>query len=422
MALQRPVFQPFKRPNDITHIFLGIDFGTSFTKISYSTAPSNNVQIKTLKWEGSDYEDGFVIPTILYVKDNKLYFEKPDGDSLEIKYFKYSMLAESLINNHQNTKNVFEEMCCVYFLAQVIKRSLKKIQQEIDVASLNGIKISVNMGAPLENFYEEKGKQNTDLYKEILENAITLAGGSKVHSELSDNCVLLDNLDSVYTEILHKKAFLNWNAEVVPELAAELFLYQQSKNIPEGLYAIIDVGGGTVDMAIFEKYKLNTMGMYCLDETVLPYGVEILDKIKSDDIRQTFMQAFTEMIMNAKKETDLILADIPKVDVFFLGGGATNEWYKKCIVDTQAWLQNSFKPKLNFKLEINDFIENEDYLIIKNQRLLISQMIARSKDDFPSVLGFPISEEQARKGRLISHEAITSLEDDLYERSQKYRD
>ena len=201
-----------------------------------------------------------------------------------------------------------------------------------------------------------------------------------------------------------------------------MFLYQQSKNIPEGLYAIIDVGGGTVDMAIFEKYKLNTMGMYCLDEAVLPYGVEVLDKIKSDDIRQTFMQAFTEMIMNAKKETDLILDDIPKVDVFFLGGGATNEWYKKCIVDTQGWLKSSFKPKLNFKLAINDFIENEDYLITKNQRLLISQMIARSKDDFPSVLGFPISAEQAKNARRFYHEAETSLEDDLYERSQKYRD
>lgn len=417
MALQRPVFQPFKRPNDITHIFLGIDFGTSFTKISYSIAPSNNVQIKTLKWEDSSYEEGFVIPSVLYVKDNKLYFEKPDGDSLEIKYFKYSMLARSLINNHQNTKNVFEEMCCVYFLAQVIKRSIKKIQMEIDVDSLNGIKISVNMGAPLENFYEEKGKQNADLYKEILENAITLAGGCKVHSELPENCVLLNNLDSVYTEILHKKAISNWNAEVVPELAAELFLYQQSKNIPEGLYAIIDVGGGTVDMAIFEKYKLNTMGMYCLDEAVLPYGVEVLDKIKSDDIRETFKRAFSEMIMKAKNETHLILDDISKVDIFFLGGGATNELYKKCIVETQERLKNSFKPKLNFKLEINDFIETEDYLITKNQRLLISQMIARSKDDFPSVLGFPISEDQK-----IPLETITSLEDDLYERSKRYWD
>ena len=422
MALQRPVFQPFKRPNEITQIFLGIDFGTSFTKISYSTAPSNKVQIKTLKWEESEYENGYVIPTVLYVKEKKLFFEKPEGESLEVKYFKYSMLAESLINNHQDTKNNFEEICCVYYLAQVITRSLKKIQKETVLSTLDGIKISVNMGAPLENFFEEreKGKRNADLYKEILENAITIAGGSKVFAELPENAVLLENLDSVYTEILHKKADLKWNAEVVPELAAELFLYQESKNIPEGLYAIIDVGGGTVDMAIFEKYKLNSIGMYCLAEDVLPFGIEVLDKIKNDDVQKIYMQAFTGMITKAKKETSLNLDYIPKVDVFFLGGGAKNEWYRTSIINTQEWLRNSFKPKLNFKLEINDFIENEDYLITKNQRLLISQMIARSKDDFPSVLGFPISEEQAYK--INFYNTYSPLEDDLYERSQKYRD
>ena len=392
MALQRPVFQPFRKANEITKIFIGIDFGTSFTKVSYSTAPSNNIQIKTLTWEDSKYENGFVIPTVLYIKDNKLYFEKPDDNSLEVKYFKYSMLAESLINNHQNTNNNFEEMCCVYYLAQVITRALKMIQKEMDIQSLEGIKITVNMGAPLENFYNEKEKHNKDLYYNILENAIVLAGGSKIKVQIPENCVLIHNLDTVYSELKTKKAIINWTHDVIPELAAEIFLYHQSKFIPEGLYVIIDIGGGTVDMAIFEKYKFRydaPAGMSCIDQKVLPFGVEILESNENNISLKEFQDAFTDMLMSSKWRMDGIYEDLQKVDVFFLGGGANHNWYKKGIVDTQQALSRSFKPKLNFKNSIEDFIMEEESLITKNQRLIISQMISKTKDDIVSVLGYP---------------------------------
>lgn len=424
MALQRHVFQPFKKPNSITHIFVGIDFGTSFTKVSYSVAPSTGIaKIHTLKWDNPEYEDGYVIPTVLYLQDAKLYFEKPEDKYETIKYFKYSMLAESLINNHQNTNNPFEEMCCVYYLAQLITKSLDKIKKEMKLNSFDGIQIFINMGAPLENFYKEKNKQHKELYLEILENAIVLAGGSKVHAELPENYVTIASLDLAYTEIRNKKAVLNWKAEVVPELAAELFLYQLSKNIPEGLYAIIDVGGGTVDMAVFEKYKYRNdapEGMYCLSEDIKPYGVEILDRIKSEEIEYDFKTSFNALMEEAKKKT--YLSNISKVDVFFLGGGATNPWYRNAIVNATGWLRQSFLAKFNFKLSIEDFIENEfnEVLEENRQRLLISQMIARNSNDFPQVKGYPTTEREAK----IENTTYVSNDDpyDLYDKGSYYWD
>ena len=116
MALQRPTLAPLKKQS-ISNIFIGIDFGTSYTKVSYSYAPTDNPQIHTLKWNND-----FFKPTVLFIKDGSLFFDKPDGESKEVKYFKYSMLEESLRNNRPyGTKNNFEEMCCVYFLAQLIK-------------------------------------------------------------------------------------------------------------------------------------------------------------------------------------------------------------------------------------------------------------------------------------------------------------
>lgn len=424
MTSQRPVLRPFKRPNEISKIFLGIDFGTSFTKVSYSIAPTNNIQIKSLKWEDSSYENGYVIPTVLYVHDNKLYYEKTEADSLEVKYFKYSMLAPSLLNNHQNTKNIFEEMCCVYYLAQVIKRSLKKIETEMQIQTLDGIQITVHMGAPLENFYNEKEKQNKDLYLTILEKAIVLAGGSKIKTQLPDNCVLISNLDFVTSELNEKKAVIEWNYDVIPELAAEIFLYHQSKFIPEGLYAIIDIGGGTVDMAIFEKHKFKhdaPAGMYCLDQKVLPFGVEILESNKDNISLKDFQDAFADMIMASPRRMEGFYEDLQKVDVFFLGGGANHNWYKSAIIETQHRLTDSFKPKLNFKHSIDDFIIEDEKLITKNQRLIISQMISKTKDDIVSVLGYPpdfkATEDQSRIAKLIYGTKPSFIEDDPAKRS-----
>ena len=411
MAIEKTFFPEFKK-KEIEQVFLGIDFGTSYTKVSYSIAPSDNPQIHTLEWNS---DDKYFIQSVIYFKEDKLYFTKPEKDYEEIKYFKYSILEESLRNYSQkNLKNNFEEMCCVYYLAQIIKRSLKQIQEKNNIKDLENIKITVNMGAPLENFYNEREKPNKELYLEILENAITLAGGSAVKAGIPENDVSLLDLDSVYTELLKKKPKLKWRADVIPELAAELFLYHQSKSVPEGIYVIIDIGGGTVDMAVFQKYKYHPnapAGMYCLAQKVIPLGVEILNTKKNEDdklqSKRELQETFSRMVITSRRRMDGSYDDIKKVDVFFLGGGANNDWYKNSISETTVRLRSGFNPKLNFSYSIESFINSEDSLLIKNQRLIISQMISKTKDDITSVLGFPdyyeVAESEPRGIQRLSH-------------------
>ena len=234
---------------------------------------------------------------------------------------------------------------------------------------------------------------------------------------------MLDNLDEVYTELSNKKPKLNWKAAVIPELAAELFLYQQSKFIPEGLYIIIDIGGGTVDMAIFEKYKFKhdvEAGMYCIAQKVLPYGVEILESENSNISSKEFQDAFITMVMSTKHRMDVHYEDLKKVDVFFLGGGANNDWYRKNIINTQYGLEKSFGPKLSFKQSINDFIKTDETLLERNQRLIISQMIAKDENDITKVLGYPNFYDEIIKDNI--REANLAYEDELYERGSRYWD
>ncbi len=412
-----PVLSAFRKQT-ITNVFIGIDFGTSYTKVSYSYAPTQTPQIETIKWE-----DDYFKQTILYLQNNRLCFDKPSGDFKEVKYFKYSIVENTLKNNAEKTVNSFEEMCCVYFLAQVIKRAVDVIQKNLRIINIDNIKISINMGVPLENFYEETNKNNKGLYQEILENAILLAGGSKIKSEIPVNQVLISNLDSVYSEILQKKAVLKWTANVYPELAAELLLYHQSKFVADGIYAIIDIGGGTVDMALFQKqtaFHTKVPDMNCLAQKVLPYGIEILYKNRSSISKQKFQEVFCSMLMNSKKSMDVHYNELKKIDVFFLGGGAYDSWYINGISETKHRLMRGGIPELKFSKSLDDFIQSEEFLIRKNQRLIISQMLARHYDDISDVKGFPDFYEKELKERPIVR--IKSYDDIIYDRGSKYWD
>lgn len=386
----------------ITSIYIGIDFGTSYTKVSYSYAPSHTPQIQTIKWNNE--KDSFFKQTILYIQNGRLYFDKPVGDSKEVKYFKYSIIETKLKNNSVQTKNNFEKMCCVYFLAQMIKRSIAIIQEKLHIANMDDIKTFVNMGVPLENFYEEKNKNNMGLYQEILEDAVLLAGGCKIKAVLPKNQVLISNLDSVFSEIEIKRAIPNWGLNVYPELAAELLLYHQSKFIGEGIYAIIDIGGGTVDMALFhKKIEKSSADMFCLAQKVLPYGIEILCKEPDSVSADQFTNEFSSMLMNARNYADVHYERYNKIDVFFLGGGASNDWYLNNIKRTNERFKGTCVPPLSFSHSIEDFINSEEMILQKNQRLIISQMLARHKDDITSVKGFPDWYEAQEKDLINSN-------------------
>lgn len=421
MAMMRPSFQAFTQKDIVQQIYLGIDFGTSYTKVSYSYAPTNVPQIQTIKWNGDFFKQ-----TVLYIQNDKLYFDKPNGNYQEVKYFKYSIVESELKNNSQITKNNFEQMCCVYFLAQVIKRSLIVIKNDLHIQNMETIKVSVNMGVPLENFYDEVNKNNKGLYLDILEDAVLLAGGCAVKATIPENQVLISNLDNVYTEILKKKARVLWNVNVYPELAAELMLYHQSKFVPDGVYSIIDVGGGTVDIALFQKKKgtlESSSYMYCLGQKVLPYGVEILQKTPHKVSENNYKKTFSEMIINSKNYMDVHYHDYKKLDVFFLGGGSTNNWYTNYISQVKLLYGNEYKygiPPLTFARSIEEFIESDETLLQKNQRLIISQMLARHKDDIENVKGFP-DFYIAQKNESIEEDKF-DFDSYLSERGDKYRD
>lgn len=176
-------------------------------------------------------------------------------------------------------------------------------------------------------------------------------------------------------------------------------------------------------MALFQKSTSSytkISNMYCLAQKVLPYGIEILHTDKSSVSKQNFQEVFCSMLMKSKKYMDVHYDELKKIDVFFLGGGAYDSWYTSGISETKNRLKNGGVPELSFSKSLDDFIQSEEFLIRKNQRLIISQMLARHSDDISNVMGFPDFYESELNESAI--EETTSYEDIMYERGSKYWD
>lgn len=384
MKPQRPSKVPFQK-KEIAQVFLGIDFGTSYTKVSYSYAPTTNRLISTIKWG-----DSFFKESILYLKNERIYFEKPCNPFNEIRYFKFSIIEKQLLNTRINTtKNNFEKLCCVYFLTHVIKRSLETIQSELKIEDLSKIKITVNMGAPLESF--DYSNYKTELYESLLKYAVILAGGNSTSRfKIPENQVTLSSLDEVYSRLQNKNYQLTWTYKVFPELVVEMALYHESTSIPENIYVLVDIGGGTVDMAVLQKKESwKKYHLYCLGQKILPYGVEILQKKDGSISEKKFQEAFISMVIDIKAFDGVNLKEINRINIFFLGGGSTNPWYQNTIAKTESILKKSNIPPLDTTMTLDHFISGEEMLREKNQRLIISQMLARDESEIPKILGFP---------------------------------
>jgi len=429
MALQRVSFTKKEKTFfQIDGIYLGIDFGTSFTKVSYSYSSGTATvkQVFTIDWTSG--VDKYYLPTVVYIQNNRLYFDKPEGDYDEVKYFKYSIVSSDLVNNRAETKNSFEELCCVFFLTHVISRSLNYIKGKLQLETIEDIPVFINMGVPLENFYEEKNAISKGLYEELLYKSVCLAGGAFIKVSFPKNQVLISNLDQTYTKMLDKEIKLRYKAKVFPELAAEILLYFNEPNIKPGVFTIVDVGGGTVDLAIFQKDKWFDRGyrLYCHDQIVLPLGAERLQRIITNEnenrIANIFKEAFSHMFFETKDHDGIFFKDLPEIDLFFLGGGAKNKWYRTKIKETNQRLRGILVPEFNFDRNIEDFIQANENLVVKQQRLIISQMLANHPDYIENVKGYPnyykqrLLDDKKQKPKSSAYSYKEQLEDIQNER------
>ncbi|MGL4985818.1 MAG: hypothetical protein ACRC5H_01615 [Treponemataceae bacterium] len=395
------------------NIYIGLDFGTSFTKVSFSYSSTVN-KIRTLKFYRLK-KDSYFFPTIVSLDRNTCCFEplsylrKLNSDCLEqIKYFKINMaqkentLPSLSVKSAEKfvTKNKLEILCSVFFLSQIIGISKKSITAILQKENIHKqINWHVNMGVPFDDNTKKEEKEN---FETVLAIAYQLANENICEK------INLDFLDKYYSDNQNEKAFFT---HTFPELAAEVISYQENKNIGKGFYSLIDIGGGTVDIAMFYKGgSFASLDEYCcLYQKVIPLGVEsLVNRIINKQIETTFYQvmedlkhgkygteaineealkgsmkefrrAYRESLVNSKEiksdEMAYYQDSKKKIPYFLMGGGAKISIYNGNIENIKD-LKNCNIPMLENE-KIEEYSQTSFNLEVHNNRLIISQILAR---------------------------------------------
>jgi len=405
--------QQIDRTKKNIDINIGLDFGTSFSKVCFAERKTFNF----VKFEKDEFKSSVVY---FDKKTLILYYNKPKEcyNIEEIKYFKYSMIDEDLPKS-KNLGNLKydvkpEILCSIFFLACLIKESkdytFKYYNKVIGDIEINWY---ITMGVPIDN-YDNK---NHKLYDRLLILA------DKLNSVLKEDSISFEELYKYYldNENIKIPEFKESKLNTVPELYAESLSFLQNNNVMEGIYLLVDIGGGTVDMAIMFKEAHNKFSIVSKD--IKPLGIEIVTNNIITDIsknelvklylknnynlssytyileekekyyKNSFNTAYATIIAKGLKENGIWKNDIEQalikkkgvIEIYICGGGAKHKWYEDGI-----WQKNIDLYKLlaiGLKLEIKPV----EKLLPKeiNHRLLIAYTLAQPVENIPDLLGFP---------------------------------
>ena len=399
------VFKP-RIEQQTQKVIVGIDFGTSFTKVYFDQGGEIKQPLKF----NVGGKQSFFLPTILFYNpgENKLYIHKKDN-CLVLRYFKYSMINDNLITSNKlktNNKNLEvrpEFLCSIFFLAFLIKYIKSQIT---GIIKTTDIEYTINMGCPIENYADK----NKDAYTKALSVAYQL-------SEIVSDGMAIEDLMIFYnSNHLNHFSFL----QTIPELYAEALWFIEQPSTGEGIYTILDIGGGTVDFASIyvtrtdEGEKKTTI----YSQRVMPLGIEILlkkmypeESLKEREkcinhlkksrvivpdgwepkhnnnrklkIVREFDNGFAMGIAEVKERIQWIMdkqnTERKYIPYYSFGGGADFNWYHS-IIDSLAsrFLPANIPPFKRQKVILNNIPDN---------RLIIAEQLTRS--NFPNIEGFP---------------------------------
>ncbi len=465
---RRQVVAPRSQPGHVTpsagkrvqktSVYIGLDFGTTFTKVAYEIAPSNvHIKYSVCFGPGNSNVD-YYLPSVLYFdpKAQKLKIFDPEEDCEEIRYFKYNMISDALQKNEVLndpsviTRSVKEELCSVFFLSYVIHLVRNVVYQKFsNTKDADNTVWYINMGVPLE---AHKDDTRAMVYKHVLDVAYLFE--QKFHGQTE---IDIHELDEFYTG--HSKE-ANPNINILPEIYAEVLLYQQYLNTPAGFYTVVDIGGGTEDIATFLKMS-DRYGeqVDCLAQNVIGYGFDSLsEKIvnvvngistqkakallggkidfnddenlrtemppevnysKLIDARRECRTLFGTCVQKARRKRNEVLlqtvaARLP-MHVFVMGGARSVEFYRASIEYMKKAQGNAGIPFFKDS-DVFDYVGRNTKLEIRNdQRLVISQMLAQPFEMIPEITHMPWNlKDKDVTSRGISWTDLQERQNELY--------
>lgn len=342
---------------------LGIDFGTSYTKVCFFDASE---QMSGFVELGQD--DGIIPSDVRSDKNGRLFMAHHVPDGMKTNIHRY--LKMQLANLEEGSDDLNEcKALSAWFLANVLKECQEKLMEQEKDRFIGRYGLwSANIGVPVEWYDDEILSR----FQEVLQVAWFWHKNNNIPTHV-------DQVIKAYSEALGEAEELASDFHAIPEIAAAVQSFVISREAAPGLYVYFDIGGGTVDGVVFKlevkdglkhidfySGKVDDLGMAFQKNTpdfwkkvkrlVGAVVVGGKDKDRSDWRRRR----------NEGRPNVLSIHLIPEKDILplvvFLGGyGARSKKYKSVIESTydDFNLRNASIPRFELRevKKPNDLID-----------------------------------------------------------------
>lgn len=354
-----------RKSTGVITVNVGLDFGTSATKIAYRRGANGRVCPLLFDHKLPKYENYFIPTVVTFDDQNKLLLGLQAAEYLQnnknsrgINNFKV-LFVYGKGKNYKNSslQNIYEknkehfikkgikiryEEIIVSFIAYVMRISKNKIVGELSNLVLD---FSFNICLPVDYI-----NNNTifERFKKIIAAAefIERTDYSKSKDvEYIRKILRIIRYDSKRTRVF-----------AIPETVAEVASYTSSAAVREGLHEIIDFGAGTTDVSFINikkpRRKDQEISFYASE--VLPYGFREINEITGKQQRIKKIKYLRKVFDKTSRIWSEAYKHYQKTDfwesvlILISGGGAESELVPNIFSQSQAW-QDCYKIKHNLQ-------------------------------------------------------------------------
>jgi hypothetical protein len=379
-VVKTPIVTPPKEPIDLGFLSLnlGIDFGTSFTKVCFRDVSTDRSEIVTFTDDVTHLEEALLPTKIGVLSDGTLIAGltaaewKPYENQVQttVEFIKMRLANCDLPQGAESwqlkkipglSEDETIENLCAYYLSRVMTRAKNWIRQNKPELIINQkIGWSANVGVPVEYCDSPAIKR----FEKVLSLAWLLSNEPQTEQMTIEN--LRDRMKPLRA-MLEETAI---DCHAIPEIAAEAWSLINSREVDEGFYVLFDVGDGTLDGSSFRYWsedsekkvdfffgKVDSLGVtaFCQQSAK---ELEVLDtdvrdtlrgsstrysaQLQSSKTRREIQKLVAKVILQGclryveHKGTSMKRGFKKPLNILIGGGGGQTTFYTQAIKDTYS--------------------------------------------------------------------------------------
>lgn len=345
--------------SETVQIHLGIDVGTSFTKVCYRIRGRgfNHVEVVPLKLPG---QPTGIIPTVVFEDADSILYTPLSGSAvLSCRAHKYLKMKVAgmwgTINRQDHEKN---SILLCFFIAELL-RYCKSLLESVESRRLMGKRLtwSAKICAPI----GEDNPSVMDSFRKVYTKAWKISK-SQYPNKYDDIAELYSDSDTEIDDCL---------CEPYPEVGAAVYSFLLTRDAAPGLYCYIDIGAGTLDCSAFhlKKDEAGASHIYVYSTKIAELGIEAIERKSgtpgrimmrndaggyslSKDLKDSpNLKQFRKAIQSIISSVLIDMRDKARVegtwglfleqyDLRLGGGGLRSGWYRSSIQGTESlWSQ-----------------------------------------------------------------------------------